>query len=307
MILVALPALAIAALTVMGFFGAWWWPLDLLAAFRPQYMVTATVLGLVLVLVRWRRIGAIALAAAVANAVVVVPLYFAPAVPGVRTGDRLLVMSFNVKADVSLFEQLVALIERNDPDLVFLHEATPGWEERMAGAGLEYDVVSTRNPGVRFGTLVLAPTGSRVEGFGFAEAEPRAVEVEVQTASGPVTFLGIHPLSPTEERRADLRDAQLAYVGEWASAVEGRVVVVGDFNATPWSSAFRRLVRTSGLENSQRGFGVQASFPANLNPVLRVPIDHLLYSEGLAVVDRRLGPSLGSDHYPLLVSLALVG
>jgi endonuclease/exonuclease/phosphatase (EEP) superfamily protein YafD len=306
MILVALPALALAVLTVLAFFGGWWWPLDLLAAFRPQYAVALAVLGLVLVLARWRRTGAAILLAALANAAVVVPLYFAPAVDGFRSGDRLLVMSFNVKADVSLFEPLVALIDRTDPDVVFLHEATPGWEERMADAGLDYQVVPSRNPGVRFGTLVLAPTGADVEGFGFAEAEPRAVEVAIETDLGPVTLLGIHPLSPTDERRADLRDAQLAYAADWSTATDGRVVVVGDFNATPWSAAFRRLERSSGLHNSQRGFGVQASFPANLNPVFRVPIDHLLYSDGLAVVDRRLGPSLGSDHYPLLVELALV-
>ena len=306
MILVALPALTFAVVTVLGFFGGWWWPLDLLASFRAQYAVTLTVLGLVLVLARWRRTGAVVLAAALANAAVVLPLYFAPNIDGVRSGERLLVMSFNVKADVSLFEPLVALIRRTDPDVVFLHEATPGWEERMAETDLGYLVVPTRNAGVRFGTLVLAPEDARVEGFGFAEAEPRAVEVSVETGLGPLTLLGIHPLSPTDERRADLRDAQLSYAADWARSTQGRVVVVGDFNVTPWSAAFGRLVRSSGLANSQRGFGVQSSFPANLNPVLRVPIDHLLYSDGLAVIDRRLGPSLGSDHYPLFVELALV-
>lgn len=305
MIIVAVPALILVLCTVAAFFGGWWWPLDLLASFRPQYAVALVMLGLVLVLVRWRRTGALVLAAGMVNAAVVLPLYFAPNSDGLRTGERVLVMSFNVKADVSLFDPLVALIERTEPDVVFLHEATPGWEERMAAADLPYRVVSSRNTGVRFGTLVLAPHDAAVEGFGFAEGEPRAVRVDIAGDAGSISVLGIHPLSPINERRAELRDAQLAYAAEWAASVDGRGVVVGDFNATPWSHAFRRLLDESGFANSQRGYGVAATFPADLNPVFRVPIDHLLYSDGLEIVDRRLGPSMGSDHYPLLVELVV--
>jgi endonuclease/exonuclease/phosphatase (EEP) superfamily protein YafD len=38
---------------------------------------------------------------------------------------------------------------------------------------------------------------------------------------------------------------------------------------------------------------------------MRVPIDHLLHSDTLSVVDRRLGPAMGSDHFPLIVDLQL--
>jgi endonuclease/exonuclease/phosphatase (EEP) superfamily protein YafD len=36
-----------------------------------------------------------------------------------------------------------------------------------------------------------------------------------------------------------------------------------------------------------------------------VPIDHLLHGQALEVVDRRLGPALGSDHFLLVVDLQL--
>ncbi len=81
---------------------------------------------------------------------------------------------------------------------------------------------------------------------------------------------------------------------------------MGDFNATPWSYPFRRLVGETDLTNSQRGFGLDASFPADNSVLIRVPIDHLLHNDGLVVIDRRLGPPLGSDHFPLVVDLAVV-
>jgi endonuclease/exonuclease/phosphatase (EEP) superfamily protein YafD len=83
-------------------------------------------------------------------------------------------------------------------------------------------------------------------------------------------------------------------------------MVVGDLNATPWSWPFRNLLSTGNLRNSQIGFGVQPSFAASSNPLFRVPIDHLVHSDALLVRQRRLGPPLGSDHFPLLVDLELV-
>ena len=86
----------------------------------------------------------------------------------------------------------------------------------------------------------------------------------------------------------------------------GAFLVVGDFNATPWSAPFRNLVATADLENSQRGFGLQPSFPTTSSLLLRVPIDHLVHSPALEVTDRQLGPALGSDHFPLVVDLQVV-
>jgi hypothetical protein len=36
---------------------------------------------------------------------------------------------------------------------------------------------------------------------------------------------------------------------------------------------------------------------------LRVPIDHIFVSSSWRVIDRRLGPMVGSDHLPVLVDL----
>jgi len=41
-----------------------------------------------------------------------------------------------------------------------------------------------------------------------------------------------------------------------------------------------------------------------MSVLLRVPIDHCLVSSELAVVNHEVGPDLGSDHFPVLVTLA---
>lgn len=306
MILVVVPAVLITAAALAGFAGGWWWGFDLLSNFRPQYAVVGTLLGLVLILARWRKTGLAVLAVGLLNLGLVGVLWLSPdGEPA--PGEPFTVMSFNVRAANEARAAVFDYIGRVRPDVVFLHETTALWEEAAVAADLGYEVLTVGQPGLIFSTMVLAPPGSEFESFGFATAEPRAVEVRFGWDGRTVDVLGVHPLSPITAERAALRDAQMQWAGEWAAAADGPVVVTGDFNATQWSHAWRDLVRVSGLVDSTRGFGLQPSFPVDGNPVVRVQIDHLLHSPDLVTVDRYLGPRLGSDHAPVLVTLAPAG
>jgi endonuclease/exonuclease/phosphatase (EEP) superfamily protein YafD len=307
-ILVVIPAVALALVSLAAFAGQWVWWLDVLANFRMQYLVGLAALGVVLMMSKWRRIGFGVLVAAGVNLVLVLPLFVGspgdidPATPSIR------VMSYNLLSTSEAYSDVLEYIEAIDADLVFLYEASRPWEVAVESANLDYEVIRPRSDDLIFGTLVLV-RGSDIEGisYGFAKTRPRAVEVGFHPPGWPIStrVLSTHPLAPTSEERAKLRDAQLGFATDWAADQEGAFAVVGDFNATPWSWPFRRMVAETELRNSQIGFGLQASFAANSSPLLRVPIDHLLHSEALVVRERRLGPAMGSDHFPLVVDLHL--
>ena len=308
MILLVAPAVVVAVVSIASFFGRWVWWLDVLANFRAQYVVALLVLALSLLLTRFRRTGLALLVVAVVNLIPVLPLYVGspgesdPGAPSIR------VMSFNLLSDNERFAEVIDYIRTIDPDLVLLHEASRSWEVAVETAELGYEVIRPRADNLIFGTLVLV-RGEEIEAvsYGFAEAQPRAVELNYRPTGWPtgLQVLSTHPLAPTVKERADLRDAQLAFAAEWAAGRDGPLFVVGDFNATPWSSPFRYLVDEGGLKNSQVGFGLHPSFPATSNVLLRVPIDHLVHNDALIIRDRRLGPLLGSDHFPLIVDVEL--
>lgn len=307
MILLIIPAAAIAAASLASFAGRWVWWLDVLANFRAQYVVVLAVLGVAIVLSRWRRTGAAILAVAVVNLIFVAPLYLGS--PGNSDGGpNLVVLSFNLLSSNESYNEVIEYIETVDADLVFLHEASRPWEVALETAELDYEIIRARSDNLIFGTIVLARDEVEAVSHGFAEAQPRAVALDYQPDGWPVpvVVLSTHTLAPTTEERASLRDAQLGFAADWAVEQEGAYLVVGDFNATPWSWPFRNLIAEGELRNSQIGFGLQASFSATSFAFLRVPIDHLLHSDALLVRERKLGPSLGSDHFPLVVDLEYV-
>lgn len=305
MIILVIPALILAAISIASFAGRWVWWLDVLANFRAQYVVALLVVGLVIAASRWRRTGLGILAVALTNLLFVAPLYVGSPGEPVAGSPDLRVMSLNLLSNNESYNEVIEYIEAAEPDVVLLHESSRPWEVAMDSAGLDYEVVRGRSDELIFGTLVLVRDVVEAVSFGFAEGAARAIALEYQPEGWPVPvrILSSHPLAPTTAERAALRDAQLAFAADWAGDQDGAFLVVGDLNASPWSWPFRRLVAEGSLRNSQIGFGVQATFPADSFSLLRVPIDHLLHSDELRVRDRRLGPALGSDHFALIVDL----
>lgn len=303
MFVIAGLSLVLAVSSLAAWFGAYWWPLDLLANFRVQMAAGLVVSVILLAMARWRRtVRVVGLVMAVN--LLVVGWTWLPGGPDVTDGDALRILSFNVLAANERYEDVMAYVDQVDADLVFIHESSLPWEEAADDADLGYRIIKTRDDDHIFGTLVMVRGPAEVESFGFTEREPRSVEVVMTLQSGrEVSVLGIHPVAPVTETASGLRDAQMAFAANWAEERDTPVVVAGDFNSTPWSHAFRRLVAEGDLRDSQRGFGVQPSFPASSNLVFRIPIDNVLVSDQIEVVDRHLGPALGSDHFPVVVDL----
>lgn len=310
MIVVIIPAVALAVASLAAFGGEWIWWLDVLANFRAQFVVGLAVFGLIIMMSRWRKTGYGILGVALANLVVVIPLYIGSPAEARIESPSIRVMSFNLLSTNESYSEVIDYIRSIDPDLILLHEASRPWEVAIDSAGLGYEIVRARSDDLIFGTLALV-RGDDVTAvtFGFASSSPRAVSLVYRPPgwNTSLSVLATHPLAPTDAERADLRDAQIGFATNWAAQQTGAFFVVGDFNATPWSYPFRRLMAGTELRNSQRGFGLQPSFPTTSNLLLRVPIDHLVHSEALEVTGRHLGPALGSDHFPLVVDLQLRG
>jgi endonuclease/exonuclease/phosphatase (EEP) superfamily protein YafD len=290
-----------AVASVAAFFGRYWWLLDLVANFRAHLTAVLVTAALTLALGRWNRTALVIGLVAALNAATVLPLFIGPATRPATADVR--VMSFNLLSDNTNYQEVIGFIADEDPDVVVLHEASRPWEDALEGAGLGYEITRGRTDDLIFGSLVLARPGSQVQSFGFQISDPRAIEVVLPFG---VAVLGIHPLAPFPDDQTERRRFQFEFASLWAAARQGPRVIVGDFNASPWSDSFRRLRTATGLRNSQSGYGLELSYPADASPLLQVSIDHLLHSSELAVADRRLGPSLGSDHLSLIVDLSLV-
>jgi endonuclease/exonuclease/phosphatase (EEP) superfamily protein YafD len=295
-------AIALVAPLAVGLLGDLYWGFDLLANFRPHVGVVLLVIGAV-----WwwaeREAASVLLFAGIVGVSSLAPAFIgsspAPA------DETIEIMTFNVGISNPNRAEVAEFIDAEEPDLVFLFESSFEWEEAMERAGLDLRPVSTVPRTRLAGVTVLASLA----------IDPVALEVDIRGEAAAVTVtidgvrvdvVGIHPPSPISRDRAARRDRMMTATGNWVAARDNPVVVVGDFNATPWSSAHRTLRWRGLLVDSLHGAGSQPTWPDGWGP-LSIPIDHVLHTRDLGSEDRRIGPSFGSAHRPVLVSIGPVG
>lgn len=130
----------------------------------------------------------------------------------------------------------------------------------------------------------------------------RLATVTVTPASGaPFTLIVAHKLKPWFASMVEQQDAQLrARVND----IAGPLVVVGDFNAAPWSAPSRELIDATGLRAPR--------LPVPTWPVeagrFGVPIDNIFVRGGARLTDLQpFGDDLGSNHRGLLAEVAIGG
>ncbi|MEM9346416.1 MAG: endonuclease/exonuclease/phosphatase family protein [Planctomycetota bacterium] len=306
----------IGALTpsVLGLLGRFGWLLDLCNHFRFQYalVLLATTLGLLLTC-SWRW-SAASLAGLVLNLVFILPLYLGS--PGIADPSRptFTTMHFNVNTSNKNHEGLIGEVLQHQPDLLFVQEVNRRWLDELEEGLLGYELIAEDARSDNFGIACFVRSdggrsdpnriqAARAFDLTGGLAQVPVIEVVLEWDGQRVSVLSTHPLPPVSLAYARARDASLKAAGEWSVAQETPHFIIGDFNATPWSTAFRDLQSAGGLINSQVGFGRAPTWPAGLGSLGMIPIDHLLHSKDFVTVRRVVGEAHGSDHNPLIVEL----
>jgi len=293
--------------SVIGRGGAWVWWLDLFAHFRIHYAALLLICFVLASALRSRRLVVVAGVLLVLELVTLAPY----AVPGDRSaaGPSLRLAHFNVLSANREHARVQAWIVETGAELVFLQEVTPRWAEVLAATpGHRLIEVVARDD--NFGLAILARDGGAVEIVGREQlvfAGLPALALQLRHHGRSLAVLSLHTLPPLSAAASARRDTQLVAAAQWAATQEAAgaaPVILGDFNATPFSAALAPLTAV-GLQDSLSAGGLlgAGSWPDVIWP-LRIAIDHCWHDAHLVTVERTIGPALGSDHRPLQVTLA---
>lgn len=287
----------VASLAQLGRWSPTW---DLLTHLAPIYLavgVAASLLGLLFTGRLRTPVLAAGLICAFAAALLVAPEYLRSTGPkaAAGAGPTFKIVQFNAWDGVGGTSRPLAWLNAEKPDVVVVEESNhrireaftrDGWS---AVSGRSNVMLFTRKPPLK----AIVPRDNA--------AGPLELNgVVLATPSGDVTVLGVHAPWPTQRSSEAERQAFLPVIQSFPPA---RTILAGDFNSTPWSFARRRDDRSYGLIRRTRAMftwpiaGWRLAIPL-------LPIDHVYAGDGWATVKVEHGPALGSDHYPVVVTLA---
>lgn len=286
--------------------GRFAWPFDLFAHFRVQYAALLVLLACVLMSLRrfW-----IAVAAAVGFGVSIVPLlpYIAgesvPAAVATTREETFRLVSFNVWFRNPDMARVAEYIEKSNADAVVLLELTQPQAEMLLPLLPTYPHYHMDTSRMGAAVFTKWPVMS-AESVPLSQGGAVAERVMLDWRGTPVSVLGVHLNWPLGPRNSAYRNQELESVVALSKAQRGPLLVAGDFNLTPWSEYFSDALEQSGLHDAALGFGLGRSWPAQFAPV-GIRIDHCLLSRHWRALSTSIGPSLGSDHLPLVADVVI--
>ncbi len=287
----------LAAVTALGFLGSLSWAFDLLSHFRLHWALAALLGGALAAALRLRRWIVVAGVCLAANLFALRTVVLTELPTGGQPAVSVLVA--NVLRRNDDFAAVARWVQAHAPDLVALVEPDARWLAALAPVmeGHAHRVLVPR--GDNFGLALYSRhplrAARRVETAGVP-----AIEAIVDLPTGALPVLLVHPPPPGGAALTAARDAAIDVIAAWAVERDA-ALVLGDFNATPWSAAFGPL-RAAGLRSAGAGRGLVGTWPAALGR-LGLPIDHVLAKGPFTVVDFAIDAPIGSDHRPVRVVL----
>ncbi len=202
---------------------------------------------------------------------------------------------------------LLSLIQTHQPDIVITLESDQWWQDRLDTLE-EYTYRVACPLDNLYGMHVYSrlPLSNTQINY-LVEDDKPSMSATVQVSSDVDVQLNVvHPAPPApgENDESTERDVELLLLAKAVAGSKEHIVVAGDLNDVAWSATTRLFRQLSGMLDPRIGRGLFNTFSAQ-HWYARWPLDHVFVSRHFKVVNIQRLPDIGSDHFPLMVELAI--
>lgn len=262
---------------------------DSLAVFRIWIAGLLLPFTLVMALLRPRVLGVVVSVFATIALIGATPLQFT-SVQVSEFQQAQTIYQKNLRFSLPNADAILADIADIDPDHITLQELAANNREQVLGA-LPQHYARHYCPFASVGGVAVLSRYAVIEGSAFCLEGRGMAGFQVQSPQGPLWVVSVHLHWPYPYSQR----AQVEELAPIIAALDGPVVIGGDFNMVPWSWVLRTFERASGSQVPRPVSGTIRLFDGWVAP----PIDHVILP-GMGGI-QSVRPRLGSDH------LAVVG
>ncbi len=302
--------------TALALFADWNWLADMVCNFKVQYVLLSIPAAIVYALGKCWKITALLCFGIVYNLAGILPYFVNVPQPRARNEVERL-MSFNLLRTNTDYQATIDQIISEDPDFIFLMEVHSGWKtqfEKLKSSYPHQKIVSHQGyTGVAF---LSKREWQAVEVFDSGVISNPSIDVTFAanpnlSKSLPLRIIATHPVPPFGAALTQSREKQLIAIAkrissnnELSETPRGNLVI-GDFNLTPWSPSFSRILAAGELSDATLGFGITPTLAPLPTWMGGLKVDHILKNELIATSDFRVKANSGSDHHMLIFDFSV--
>ena len=286
---------------ILGLFGRYNWFLDVFSHFRVYYCIAFLLVGLLaLILKKWKE-GGFSLVLSLILFLTFADLYISNKIGGTEIGLK--ITSINLFASNTEFEKLNLYVSEEEFDIIFFQELTHQWSSELEELKKVYPYHFFLPRNGSFGIGVLSKYEfQELEIIDLVASSYPSIAIDVSYKKEILSIINTHPPPPITQGLYRTRNFQFERINDLISKSSQEVVLIGDLNSTRFSPNFSLLFENGKLRDSREGFGLLPTWHAQF-PLISVTLDHALVTDGLEVLNRRVGPEIGSDHLPVIIEV----
>lgn len=285
------------------------WFCDLCNQLRLVFMVP---LGLALLLAALRNNTLMAIGSTILLCAIGIPLFTIQGDKHTETAELKTISVVNFNTEFQHNNNITGFIQyckEKKPDVIVLTESRQKWVDAIMEK-LEPGVCMSimKGPGISiFSNFPIQ--GSQVTYKGKSQHPQISAQLIVDNKIVHLSML--HLAAPQTISGYNDRISELSDLAAQLKETESPKIVLGDTNCANWSPPVQNFLKEANLKDTQDGFMMRPTWPARPGKVFGlpippfVPIDNIFVSKDFHVIDRVVGPALGSDHLPVYVKLQL--
>lgn len=214
----------------------------------------------------------------------------------------------NVYQENDQYHKTLNLVQKQDPDIVFLVETDQRWADALEKLDQIYEHSIKIPLENTYGLLFYSKLPIvRKEIHYLVDPDIPSLELDLELKNGQlITIYAIHPTPPvpSENEESTDRDAEILIVGKKSKKNPKPSLVIGDLNDVAWSYTTELFLKISEMADPRRGRGTFNTFHAKI-PFLRWPLDHVFLSKHFGLAALEVLPGIGSDHFPIKLKAVL--
>ncbi len=279
---------------------------ELTSHFKVQYFIVSVILLSYFAIVKKQKFVIWLSILVIYNSSFIIPWYsFSNNIGHDQAKEKIKVLHSNVYTANNYKQKFIDLVRHESPDIVFVQETDQKWINALQILKDKYpyfvEIARSDNFGMAIYSKIQLESVNELTNNLF---NVPTLSVVVQVNEKKIEFVATHPVPPINYEYFQVRNAQLSFLTKYCSKRQMPVVLVGDLNVSMWSQHYLSLEKEAQLSNSRHGHGILHSWSPML-PFLQIPIDHVLTSKEILVLEMKQGYDIGSDHLPLVVELEI--
>lgn len=276
--------------------------LALFQHFAVQLGASAAIILLLLLLLRMWGWALLALLVTGWHAFALYPFLPLPAAAVPEAAVPLKVMAVNLWYLNEDHERTIRALLQSDADLIGTAETTAEWRDSLKALESAYPYhVDCVGKAFRCGVALFSKIPFTASFTGRIDGKlPTIASATIDWQGRPLTIAELQLINPLIGLEEDFQAQQAAVAEGYFAKLAGDLVVMGDFNSTPWSALQDGFRAATGLDNRGR---LTFTWPSWAPAVFRLPIDQIFVRGEVAARNVRPGPPEGSDHLPIMAEL----